>query len=101
MSLSLSFNHRLIQIVLLSSAAVLSSPVYSKCLIDGGVCSGCGCKGGPGYREIATGRCVGFKDLPQKCGSPPSASLCTFENTPGTGANRECALAPAPKIKTP
>ena len=23
-------------------------------------CKGCGCKGGPGYRSHATGKCVGF-----------------------------------------
>ena len=58
-------------------------------------CRGCGCKGGPGWRHIATGRCVGFRELASKCGDPPSSELCTFENAPGTGANRECALAPA------
>jgi len=58
-------------------------------------CRGCGCKGGPGWRHIATGRCVGFRDIDQKCGRPPSSALCVFENAPGTGANRDCALAPA------
>jgi hypothetical protein len=53
-------------------------------------CSGCGCKGGPGYRG-PDGRCVGFKQLNKICGNPPE-SRCTFENAPGTGENRECAL---------
>lgn len=55
-------------------------------------CSGCGCKGGPGYRG-PDGRCVGFKLLDKVCGTPPETN-CTFENAPGTGMNKECALAP-------
>lgn len=54
-------------------------------------CKGCGCKGGPGYRINTTGKCVGFKALQAKCGDPPTLR-CTFENAPGTGLNRECAL---------
>jgi hypothetical protein len=54
-------------------------------------CHGCGCKGGPGYRA-PDGHCVGFRELDKVCGSPPSR--CVFENAPGTGENRECALAP-------
>ena len=54
-------------------------------------CRGCGCKGGPGYRSNATGKCVGFKALAKTCGEPPTLR-CTFENAPGTGLNRECAL---------
>lgn len=55
-------------------------------------CTGCGCKGGPGYRELSTGKCVGFKQLAKRCGSPPDAARCTFENAPGTGENYQCAL---------
>jgi len=55
-------------------------------------CRGCGCKGGPGYREIATQRCVGFRNIDKLCGNPPNSALCTFENAPGTGENKECAL---------
>jgi hypothetical protein len=40
-------------------------------------CEGCGCRGGPGYRG-QDGRCVGWKDLAKKCGSPPS-SRCSAE----------------------
>src|ERR1041384_2039895 len=53
-------------------------------------CRGCGCRGGPGYRG-PDGNCVGFKDLDKVCGVPPTEN-CVFENAPGTGANRECAL---------
>lgn len=63
-------------------------------------CEGCGCKGGTGYRG-PDGRCVGFKQLDKVCGSPPEAR-CVFENAPGTGENRECALAkPPPKNTLP
>jgi hypothetical protein len=57
---------------------------------DRPACTGCGCKGGPGYRA-PDGHCVGFAELDKVCGNP--ASRCIFENAPGTGANRECALA--------
>ena len=60
-------------------------------------CSGCGCKGGPGYRG-PDGRCVGFKDLAKICGTPPE-SRCTFENAPGTGLNQDCALVPEKRSK--
>src|SRR5262245_4338920 len=53
-------------------------------------CSGCGCRGGPGYRG-PDGQCVGFRQLDKVCGVPPTEN-CVFENAPGTGANRECAL---------
>src|SRR5271165_1002368 len=53
-------------------------------------CTGCGCKGGPGYRA-PDGRCVGFRALARTCGTPPT-ERCTFENAPGTGANAECAM---------
>ena len=58
-------------------------------------CRGCGCKGGPGYRA-ADGHCVGFRELDKVCGNPPTR--CAFENAPGTGANRECALVPHRKL---
>ena len=34
-------------------------------------CRGCGCKGGPGYRD-SRGHCVGWDRLEQACGSPPT-----------------------------
>lgn len=46
-------------------------------------CSGCGCRGGPGYRA-ADGRCVGWADIGRKCGSPPT-TRCTPEG-PNAGA---------------
>lgn len=55
-------------------------------------CTGCGCKGGPGYRG-PDGQCVGFRNLAKVCGDPPD-TRCVFENAPGTGANHDCALEP-------
>jgi hypothetical protein len=46
-------------------------------------CSGCGCRGGPGYRA-PNGRCVGWADIGRICGSPPSKN-CTPEG-PNAGA---------------
>jgi hypothetical protein len=34
-------------------------------------CSGCGCKGGPGYRG-PNGRCVSWDALAKTCGTPPT-----------------------------
>ncbi len=40
-------------------------------------CRGCGCKGGPGYRD-RDGHCVGWDRLEKTCGSPPT-SRCRAE----------------------
>jgi hypothetical protein len=59
-------------------------------------CSGCGCKGGPGFRETSSEQCVSWKDLISKCGPPPH-SLCTAEcepvkpNCPGRAWIKEVA----------
>jgi hypothetical protein len=34
-------------------------------------CGKCGCKGGPGYRD-GKGRCIGWDNLAEICGSPPT-----------------------------
>jgi len=90
-------NPRLVLRAVVATSLLLASGVAARarCDVDPTPCRGCGCKGGPGWREIATGRCVGFRDIDRKCGRPPSSTLCVFENAPGTGANRDCALAPA------
>ncbi|MBB6306025.1 hypothetical protein D9R14_13005 [Xanthobacter tagetidis] len=88
----------------LVAVAAAAAPVAAACP-DQPPCRGCGCKGGPGYRA-PDGRCVGFKDLAKVCGEPPE-TRCVFENAPGTGANRACALgrpadqAPAPPPSPP
>lgn len=33
-------------------------------------CSGCGCRGGPGYRA-PSGQCVSWRALARTCGTPP------------------------------
>lgn len=45
--------------------------------------SGCGDRGGPGYRNQA-GKCVGWAALAQQCGNPPTTK-CTAER-PAEGA---------------
>ncbi|SEP13772.1 hypothetical protein SAMN05444123_108241 [Rhodopseudomonas pseudopalustris] len=75
---------------LLLFGAGFATPVAAACL-DRPPCKGCGCKGGPGYRG-PEGTCVGFRELDRVCGKPPTR--CVFENAPGTGANKDCALVP-------
>jgi hypothetical protein len=55
-------------------------------------CQGCGCKGGPGYRSRASGKCVSHKRLQKECGNPPSPMNCVFENQVNTNENKECYL---------
>lgn len=76
----------------LAAAFMLAADPASAACPERPPCKGCGCKGGPGYRG-PNGKCVGFRDLDRVCGVPPE-TRCVFENAPGTGANRECALAP-------
>ena len=66
-----------------------ASFAHAVCEDRGGRCSGCGCRGGPGYRD-GDGKCVGHRELVRRCGPAPHAG-CAFENAPGTGANRVCA----------
>lgn len=76
---------------LLTAGLFATSPTsaFARCP-ERPVCHGCGCRGGPGYRA-PDGHCVGFKELDEVCGTPPT-TRCTFENAPGTGANHDCAL---------
>jgi hypothetical protein len=89
--------------MLVALALVVAGPEASeaRCFVPQGQCSGCGCKGGPGYRELVSGRCVGFRDINKKCGYPPSSSLCTFEGADGYGANKECALGQKKRRNAP
>lgn len=84
--------------IVLSCLAFGGPALGQGCDLDKPACSGCGCKGGPGYRHVETRRCVGFKDMDKLCGSPPT-TRCVFENAPGTGENRECALRPRGKTR--
>ena len=43
-------------------------------------CKGCGCRGGPGWRVLKTGRCAGHRDFRKRCGNPPSTRRCKCEN---------------------
>lgn len=59
-------------------------------------CSGCGCRGGPGYRG-PDGRCVGWKDISRTCGSPPT-TRCKAEG-PAAGAEEAAAQGAAARAK--
>jgi len=60
-------------LVVLALAGLLAqAPAASARCPDRPPCKGCGCKGGPGYRVNATGKCVGFKALKATCGDPPT-----------------------------
>lgn len=59
-------------------------------------CSGCGCRGGPGYRG-PDGRCVGWKDIGKTCGSPPT-TRCKAEG-PNAGAEEAAAKGAAAREK--
>jgi hypothetical protein len=80
------------------TAGLMIGPAQAQGCAERLACKGCGCKGGPGYRA-PDGHCVGFRELEKVCGVPPE-TRCSFENAPGTGANRECALAPRSRAKT-
>jgi hypothetical protein len=57
----------------------LTSPIGAQ------FCSGCGCKGGPGYRG-PDGKCVGWANIGNVCGSPPT-TRCRAEG-PNAGADK-------------
>ncbi len=56
---------------------------------DAQACSGCGCRGGPGFRG-PNGRCVGWSDIGRTCGDPPS-TRCIPEG-PNAGAEEAAKL---------
>jgi hypothetical protein len=55
-------------------------------------CKGCGCKGGPGFRDNKSRKCVSFRELKRKCGVPADPLRCTFENEPNAGQNYQCSM---------
>lgn len=60
------------------------------CMNDLPKCIGCGCRGGPEYRD-KNDNCVGYLELASKCGTPPEQN-CTRENHPNKNLNRDCVL---------
>ena len=47
-----------------------------------GLCKGCGCKGGPGYRILASSHCAGYVNLIKECGPAPHTQGCRPECVP-------------------
>src|SRR5262249_6449561 len=70
--------------------------------VDAQICSGCGCRGGPGYRG-PDGNCVGWKALDRICGRPPT-TRCTPElvnSDKPTTPKGPLPVAPGPSMHTP
>ena len=62
-------------------AAIMFIVVIGQCSATAAfACSGCGCRGGPGYRG-PNGQCVGWDRLHRICGSPPT-TRCSAEGPP-------------------
>jgi len=72
-------------IALLSALVVISAkpPASARESAAACMCQGCGCKGGPGWRD-RNNHCVSPDQLKKVCGEPPSTN-CTFE-----GATQVC-----------
>lgn len=66
----------MIAIITLWPAPSIAQPVEPTQLA---YCSGCGCKGGPGWRIHKTGKCASHKNIAKQCGNPPSPARCTNE----------------------
>jgi hypothetical protein len=75
----------LLWLLLFASASVTFADCY---------CSGCGCKGGPGWRVRATGECAYRKRMRQDCGDPPNSALCEYE-----GAKQVCPSEGGAQVK--
>ncbi|NOU22455.1 MAG: hypothetical protein HOO93_11850 [Methyloglobulus sp.] len=43
-------------------------------------CSGCGCRGGPGWRHNDSGKCMAHAEWMGRCGNPPTTK-CTCEHS--------------------
>ena len=63
--------------VLLLAVAVAIAVMFALTSSTAQPCSGCGCRGGPGYRG-PNGQCVGWANLNKVCGVPPTKN-CTNE----------------------
>ncbi len=89
-------------------AVAVGSLAISSAVAQGqqGRCSGCGCKGGPGYRG-PDGTCVAHRQLYKVCGTPPTLR-CNFEGAafvaigavlptlkPGDTTGEACAIPTA------
>jgi hypothetical protein len=74
-------------VVIIMSVGMPTASLASECPVLPS-CTGCGCRGGTGYRA-PDGHCVGHFELPRVCGADP-AKICKFENFPNTGLNKDC-----------
>jgi len=72
--------------VTIAGASILAVTLMLPSVAD--ACSGCGCRGGPGYRG-PNGKCVSWAQIGKICGSPPTEK-CTPEG-PNVGADEAAA----------
>jgi hypothetical protein len=59
------------------AASLLMALIFATNAVADNFCTGCGCKGGPGYRG-PNGKCVSWMSIGKVCGSPPT-QRCTAE----------------------
>ena len=68
----------------------------------GELCNWCGCRGGPGWRIHATGKCASHKQFDKACGNPPDPAKCTDEgSTKVLGVKPAIPVESAPKNPMP
>lgn len=68
------FSAIMLRLIVVAAVAGSAAP-----LTTAEAASGCGSRGGPGYRG-PNGRCVGWDQIGRVCGSPPT-TRCTSEST--------------------
>lgn len=76
-------------------------PIYAEdhSTIQLSFCSGCGCKGGPGWRIHNSGKCASFKNITKQCGNPPNPTRCTNELAGISIAPAQQLIPPPPTTK--
>lgn len=75
------------------------TPSFAENIEQVAYCSGCGCKGGPGWRIHKSGKCASYKNIAKQCGNPPNPSQCTNELVGRTRAPIQQFMPSAPPLK--
>ncbi|MFK4823748.1 thermonuclease family protein [Paenochrobactrum sp. BZR 588] len=75
------------------------TPSFAETGTELAYCSGCGCKGGPGWRIHKSGKCASHKNLAKQCGSPPNPARCTNELAASFRAPVQQFLTSPPQTK--
>lgn len=87
-------------ILMLAIAALWPTPSIAQLIESTQLvrCSGCGCKGGPGWRIHKTGKCASHKNIAKQCGNPPSPARCTNELAGSVRAPAQQLLTTPPPV---